>query len=184
MLPKTHPDLLPVHGENDLLPGLLDTPVADLLRFHNLVAPLRSAGRPRLAIATCIDPRVVLRLPRGFAFVIRTPGIDVESQEFALAYAAGVGAVGAFCVIGHDECSLADLPTQRHAFVNGLALKAGWSEAEAGACYDRSHERFTVGEPIENVRMKTAWLRQRFPRMRVAPLFYAVREGRLLQVRE
>jgi carbonic anhydrase len=184
MLPKSHPELLPVHGENDILPEHLDTPVADLLRFHNLVAPLRSAGRPRLAIATCIDPRIVLRLPRGFAFVLRTPSIEVDTMDFALAYAAGVAAVSAICVLGHDECGLVDLGEQRDAFVTGLALKAGWTPEAAGECFDRSKDRFVVGDSIENVRTKTAWLRERFPRMRVAPLFYGVREGRLLQVRE
>jgi carbonic anhydrase len=184
MPPKSHPELLPVHGENDILPEHLDTPVADLLRFHNLVAPLRSAGRPRLAIATCIDPRIVLRVPRGFAYVLRTPTIEVATMDFALAYAVGVAAVGAICVLGHDECGLADLDEQRDTFVAGLALKAGWTQEAAGECFDHAKDRFAVGDSIENVRTKTAWLRERFPRVRVAPLFYGVREGRLLQVRE
>jgi carbonic anhydrase len=79
---------------------------------------------------------------------------------------------------------MSTLASHRDRFLHGLRTRAGWSAEAAEACFDDATARFAIDDPIANVRAQTARLRERFPRMLVAPLFFAVREGRLLQVRE
>lgn len=182
--PSDDPSLVPVHGDGDILPAYRDTPVGDLLRFQNLNAPLRSAGRPRLVIGACIDHRLVLRIPRGFSYVIRSAGARLDGFDFQFAFAAGVGKVVAAAVIGHDDCGMVGIGDHRDTFIDTLTHRVGWQAEEAAAMFDEQAPRHAIDDVVPFVRQQAGRLRERFPRLLVAPLYYTVREGRLLQVRE
>ena len=66
------PQIIPVNSPSDILPAYAGTPVEWLLRYHNLSEPpLAAGGRAKLLVGMCMDDRKDLKIPNGFAFVIR-----------------------------------------------------------------------------------------------------------------
>lgn len=175
--------LHPINAEQDIPPQWRDTPIGDLLRYHNLDAPHRAYARAELLIGMCMDNRKHMRMPDNFAFILRTGGARLDRVEFKISFAIAIGGVRAIAVFGHDDCGMIRLSERREEFVTGLQ-GVGWSRADAEAHFDANVSKFEIDEPIESTLIQVRRLRERFPTLPVAPLFYSVKDGRLYQVRE
>ena len=172
---------LPVQHHDDILPAYRGTPVEELLEYHNLGAPFKQHPTPELLIGTCMDFRILFRIPRDFAYVLRVGGANLRGLEFhvSLAVASGVKAI---CLIGHDQCAMRRVADGGEEFVRGLVENAGWGNHEAEIHFETYSPRFAIGEEIEFVRSEASRLSRYYPRMLIAPLFYFVRERTLLQI--
>src|SRR5689334_5203847 len=80
------------------------TPVEDLLGYQNHGKPFRTHERPELLIGTCMDARVALRIPVGFAFVLRTAAGNLAPVDWNVSYAVGFWGLQHVAVIGHTQC--------------------------------------------------------------------------------
>lgn len=177
--------LVPVLSVGAILPQYRGTPVEMLLRYHNLDEPkTQKSPRPQVLVGTCIDYRVTLRLPKGFAYVLRTAGVNLSSHEFDIAAAIGLGGVAAIALIGHTDCAMSHITQQRDTFVAGLVDRAGWQPSEAVHYFHRYASSAHIGNPTQYTLRETAKLRRRFPRVLVAPLLYRVEDDLLTQIAE
>lgn len=169
---------------NDVPPEYRNTPIADLLAYHNLKVPHRRHVEAALLIGMCMDNRIVLRVPDNFAFILRAGGANFQRVEFKVSYAVAVGGVRAMCLIGHDQCGMVDLRARRQIFVDGLVGNGGWDRRDAELHFDKYAGVFEVVDPAQFVLSEARRLRKRYPAVRVAPLFYKIRDGLLYQVVE
>lgn len=176
--------LVPVDSAEDVLPAYRGSPVAELLSYHNLGAPLEPCETPRLLVAACMDHRVSLRIPRDFAYVLRVPGASLRGEEFAVSFAVGAGGVRALAVIAHTDCGMSGLRDREEAFVDGLARNAGWEPERAAGHFRESLAGHEIGEPVEFALAEAERMRARYPDILVAPLLYRVEDRRLYQIRE
>jgi carbonic anhydrase len=176
--------LIPVRASDDVPAAWRDTPIGELLRYHNLATPLRTYAAAEMVIGMCMDNRKTLRLPDNFAFVLRAGGANFRRAEFKLSYAIAVGGARAIALIGHDQCGMVGLHERRGAFVDGLVQHAGWDRDEAELHFEQWAPFFEVGEASRFVASEAARLRLTYPAIPVAPLFYRVGDGLLYVVSE
>ncbi len=176
--------LIPVRHLDDVLPAYRDTPVATLLAYHNLKAPHRPHDTAELLIGVCMDNRIVLRIPENFAYVLRAGGANLRRIEFKVSFAVAVGGIRTICLIAHSQCGMVNLPSRREAFVTGLMENGGWAREDAEKHFDQFSTVFAIEDPGEFVCSEARRLRERYPRVKVAPLFYRVEESLLYQIAE
>jgi carbonic anhydrase len=174
--------LVPVGSRCDVFEKYRETPIADLLAFHNLGAPYRHYTRPQLLVGMCMDHRLRLRIPHNSAFVLRAGGANFRGLEFQISFAIAVGGVRAVCLIGHDECGMVGLALQRESFVEGLMENAGWRREAAEKHFDALADRFEIADAAEFVLSEAERLRRQYPAVLVAPLLYSVGDGVLNQI--
>jgi carbonic anhydrase len=175
--------LYPVNAEQDILPPWRNTPIGDLLRYHNLDAPHRVYTRAELLIGMCMDNRKHMRMPDNFAFILRTGGARLDRVQFKISFAIAVGGVRAVAVFGHDDCGMITIRSRREEFVSGL-VSLGWDKSDAETHFDENVEKFAIDDPVQSTLIQVRRLRERFPTLPVAPLFYSVKDGRLYQIGE
>ncbi len=176
--------LLPVNAADDILPDYRGTPVERLLKYHNLGAPFGSYNQAEMLIGMCMDHRKNLQLPAKFAYVIRSGGANLSHSEFTISYAISVGGVKALAVIGHTNCGMVNVASKKEAFVSGLVEKAGWDHDWALAHFHSFAPLFEISEEIDFVLKQVASLRQRYPKITVAPLLYRVEDNLLYLIKE
>lgn len=173
--------LLPVRTRQDILPAYRETPIGDLLAYHNLCVPTRSYDRAQLIVGMCMDHRYTLCLPDNFAYILRTGGVNLKRIDFKVSYAVAIGEVQHLCLIGHDNCGMVDLQSQRELFVRGLVKFGGWTAQAAEEHFKQHAAEFEIGDAQTFVLAEAKRLRLRYPKMMVAPLFYQIEEGMLYQ---
>jgi len=176
--------LLPVRDRDHILPRYRNTPIADLLAYHNLASPHRSYDQAALLVGMCMDYRQRLRIPDRFAYIMRVGGARILRLEFQLSFAIAIGGVQAIALVGHDQCGMVNLGARRHAFVRGLITNAGWTRRKAETHFDSLAEQFEIGDAMVSVIRDAARLRQKYPAVAVAPLMYRLSDGLLYQVDE
>ncbi len=176
--------LTPVEKEEDIPPRYRQTPIGRLMQYHNLGAMPRCCRSAELLVGMCMDNRKRLRIPDNFAFIIRSGGANLRYSEFKVAYAIAVGGVEAIALIGHTQCGMVNLAARRGQFVQGLIDNAGWSRAAAEHCFSTFAPEFEIVDAADFVLSETRRLRQRFPKVLVAPMIYKVEDNRLYFLRE
>ncbi len=158
-------------------------PIGDLLRFHNLGAPLTEVKQAELLIGMCMDNRKHLRIPDNFAFILRAGGANLRYSEFKVSYAVAVGGVRAIALMGHTNCGMVNLVAREKAFVDGL-VAAGWDREAAEQHFLHFAPMFEIGSETDFVLSETKRLRARYPKATVAPLIYKVEDNRLYLIAE
>ena len=176
--PRVH-RLQPVDRERDIPKEYADTPVGDLLRFHNLRAPLRRVHQAELLIGMCMDNRKHLRIPDNFAFIIRAGGANLRYSEFKVSYAIAVGGIRAIALMGHTQCGMVNLMARQRPFIQGLVEHAGWDPEMAEQHFMHFAPMFEIGNEIDFVLSEAKRLSSRYPRIAVVPLIYKVEDNRL-----
>ncbi|HXG57558.1 MAG TPA: carbonic anhydrase [Thermoanaerobaculia bacterium] len=176
--------LFEITSEDDIPSSYRETPIGDFLRYHALEAPFRTYTRAELLIGMCMDSRKHLRIPDYFAFILRTGGGNLRYSEFKVSYAVGVGGVRAIALLAHNNCGMVNLTGKREAFIDGLVENGGWDREWAEAHFTQFAPLFEIGNEIDFVLSEAKRLRQRYPKVTVAPLYYNVDESRIYGVRE
>jgi carbonic anhydrase len=176
-------EIVPVNYRGDILPEHRDTPVGLLLEYHNLDRAAGSSAERRLLVGMCMDGRTTLRMPRGFAYVLRTAGANMRDNEFRISYAIAIGGVRTIALIAHTDCGMKLVAGQHDQFVEGMVQHAGWSSDEAERMYAEGVPKFGIRDEIEFVMEEAERLRWLYPRIEVAPLLYRVEDDLLYQLR-
>jgi carbonic anhydrase len=174
--------LLEVATSADIPAEYREGPIGLLLEYHNLGRQHGEYTAAQLLIAMCMDHRKHLRIPDNFAYVIRTGGANLKFSGFKVSYAIGVGGVSTIALIGHTNCGMVNLTSQREKFIQGLMGRAGWQRQLAEDEFDESAPKFEIGDEIAFVLAEAERLRSEYPRIQVAPLLYRVEDNRLYLV--
>ncbi len=156
-----------------------DTPIGLLLEYQNLDRPFEAYERAELLIGMCMDYRKHLHIPENFAFIIRSGGANLRYSEFKVSYAIGVGGVRHIALIGHTNCGMVNIVSRKQQFIDGLIEGAGWTSQQAEEHFNQFGPMFEIGNEVDFVLSEAARLRQRYPRIRVAPMLYKVEDGTL-----
>ena len=174
----------PVGSLGDIPAKYRNTPIGDLLRFHNFGEPQPTYTRAELLVGMCMDSRKHLRIPENFAFILRTGGGNLRYSEFKVSYAIAIGGVRAIALLAHNNCGMVNLIARREAFIEGLVERAGWERESAEEHFMHFAPLFEIGSEIDFVMAEAKRLRLRYPRIVVAPLLYNVDDNLLYWLRE
>lgn len=175
--------LLEIHSLQDILPEYRNTPIGDLLEYHNLNRSLDSVEKAQILIGMCMDNRKSLRIPENFAFILRTGGGNLRYSEFKVSYAVSIGGVKAIALLAHNQCGMVNLVSKREAFIEGL-IHSGWEREFAEQHFVNFAPLYEIGNEIDFVLVEAQRLRQRYPNLLVAPLYYRIEDNAILLVRE
>ncbi|TVQ33689.1 MAG: carbonic anhydrase [Phycisphaeraceae bacterium] len=175
-------ELIPVNTEEDILPAYRTGPIGDLIRWHNLNAPLRECAAPELLIGMCMDHRNLLRMPRNFAYILRAGGANFRRVEFKVSFAIAIGGVRTMVLIGHSRCGMVHLRERREAFITGLVEGAGWKPDAAAEHFDENAPLFEIDDAADFVAEEAQRLGARYPQIGIGALYYDVDDSLLSQV--
>jgi carbonic anhydrase len=176
--------LVSIRTRKDIFPEFLDTPVGLLLEYHNLDRIYDVYSQAQLLIGMCMDNRKHLSIPDNFSFIIRSGGANLRYSEFKVSYAIAVGGVKSIALIGHNQCGMVNLAARKEAFIRGLIENAGWDSDMAEQHFMNFAPLFEIGNEVDFVLSEAHRLRQRYPKIQVAPLLYKVEDNLLYQVVE
>ncbi len=176
--------LIPIISKADISPEYRDTPIGNLLEYHNLNREYETYTQAQLLIGMCMDNRKHLHIPDNFAFIIRAGGANLRYSEFKVSYAIAVGGVNSIALIGHNQCGMVNLVARKELFIQGLIENAGWAPELAEQHFMNFAPMFEIGNEIDFVLSEAQRLRLRYPKIQVAPLLYKVEDNLLYQVQE
>lgn len=174
----------PVEKASDIPAHLRNSPIEELLQYHNLGRELVPVDAPRLLIGMCMDNRKHLRIPDNFAFILRAGGANLRPSEFKVSYAIAVGGVRAIAIIGHNNCGMVNVMSRSHLFIDGLVKNAGWDRQQAEDHFFHFAPLFEIGSEVDFTRSEAKRLRRRYPGLLVAPMLYNVADNRLYLLTE
>ncbi len=79
---------------------------------------------------------------------------------------------------------MVNLKSRETAFIQGLIDNAGWDPEFAKSHFMHFSSLFEIGNEVDFVLSEAARLRERYPKITVAPLYYEVESNRLHQLIE
>ncbi len=161
-----------------------DTPAGTLLEYHNLNKPFDVYKKAALVIGTCMDNRISLRIPKNFAFVIRSGGGNLMNNDFYISFAIAVGEAKCITVIGHNKCGMSNIPTKKETFINNLVEHAGWNKTDALQHFEEYSQKHEIGDEVDFVLNETNRLREMYPKIKVVPMMYLLEDHKLYLVGE
>jgi len=171
--------IIPVIKKKDIPREYRSNPIGLLLEYHNLNRQFDIYSQARLLIGMCMDNRKHLHMPDNFAFIIRSGGANLRYSEFKVSYAIAVGQVRHIALIGHNHCGMVNLISRKKEFINGLVNGAGWDRKAAQEHFMNLAPIYEIGNEIDFIVSETSRLSKAYPRIKVAPLYYRVEDGRL-----
>lgn len=176
--------LIKIESIDDIFAEYRETPIGDLLEYHNLNKEYRVYDKAQLLIGMCMDNRKHLHMPENFAFIIRSGGANLRYSEFKVSYAIAVGQVRHIALIGHNNCGMVNLVARKEAFIDGLVENAGWDHIAAEDHFHHYAPMFEIGSEIEFILSEVRRLRLRYPKIIVAPMLYLVEDNKLYLISE
>ena len=170
--------LIKIENIEDILPIYKNTAIEKLLKYHNLDYKFEEYDKAELLVGMCMDNRKQLNIPNNFAYILRTGGGNLRYSEFKISYAIAVGGVKTLALIGHNHCGMVNLMNKKGKFIQGLVDNAGWNMQQA-------EEHFMSFAPMFEIENEISFLlREKYPKISIAPLFYNVDDNLLYLVKE
>ncbi|MBK8809006.1 MAG: carbonic anhydrase [Bacteroidales bacterium] len=176
--------LIPILKTNDIPEKYIQTPVAQLLEYHDLNTPFETYDNAQLLIGMCMDNRKNLNIPDNFAYIIRTGGGNLRYSEFKVSYAIAIGKVKYIVLIGHSNCGMVDLFSKKEAFISGLVEEAGWQRDWAEDHFIHFSPMFEIGSEIDFLMSETKRLRLRYSKINIVPMYYQLEDNKLYLIEE
>ena len=176
--------LIAVNSVKDIPQEYQQTPIGLLFEYHNLNRPYMAYDKAQLLIGMCMDNRKHLHMPDNYAFIIRAGGANLRYSEFKVSYAIGVGQVSHIVLIAHNNCGMVNLMARKNEFIDGLVEIAGWEKEKAEDHFRHFSPMFEISNEKEFVLNETLRLRQRYPKITIAPLYYKVDDNQLYFIDE
>lgn len=176
--------LVNITRREDVFPQYRDTPIGLLLEYHNLGRSMEEIDCPKMLTGMCMDHRVRLRIPEHFSYIIRTGGANLRYNDFQVSFAITVGRIRHIALIGHSQCGMVNLYSNRESFVNGLVDTSGWKREHAEDHFRHFAPMFEIGNELDFTLNEAERLRQRYPGIQVAPMMYLVEDNRLYLLEE
>ena len=181
---KTMNRLVAIKTKDDIFPEYRNTPIGDLLEYHDLDRDFETYDSAQLLVGMCMDNRKHLHIPDNFSYIIRSGGANLRYSEFKVSYAIAVGNVRHIALIGHSNCGMVNLAARKEQFIGGLVDTAGWEQSFAEEHFNQFAPLFEIGNEIDFVLSEVVRLRNRYPKVMVAPMYYRVEDNKLYLVRE
>lgn len=176
--------LIQINKVSDIPAVYQNTPIGLLLEYHNLNRGFENYTDAQLLIGMCMDHRNNLNLPEKFTYRIRTGGANLRYSEFKVSFAISVGGVKHIALIGHSNCSMVNLVSKKDQFVKKLAENGGWSIEQAEEHFNNYAPMFEINNEIDFILSETARLRKRYPKIKIAPMYYRVEDDLLYFIKE
>jgi carbonic anhydrase len=177
-------ELIAVNSLQDIPAEYQNTPIGMLLEYHNLNRPYENYEKAQLLVGMCMDNRKHLHMPDNYAFIIRAGGANLRYSEFKVSYAIAVGQVSHIVLIAHNNCGMVDLMARKNEFIQGLIDIAGWEKEKAEDHFRHFSPMFEISNEKDFVLSETLRLRQRYPKITIAPLYYKVEDNQLYFIGE
>ncbi len=177
-------NLIAINSREDIPEIYQNTSIELLLQYHNLGKTQEAYSSAQLLVGMCMDNRKHLKIPDNFAYIIRSGGANLRYSEFKVSFAIGVGGVSAIALIGHSQCGMVNVMAKKDLFINGLIDNAGWQEQQAEEHFNQYAPMFEIGNAAEFILMEVERLRNRYPKIPVAPLFYRLEDNKLYFLKE
>ncbi|WP_321279035.1 carbonic anhydrase [Marinifilum fragile] len=176
--------LIEINSSEDILSAYQNTPISLLIEYHNLNKTFDDYTEAELLVGMCMDHRKHLHIPDNFSYIIRTGGANLRYSEFKVSYAISVGGIKHIALIGHNNCGMVNLVSKKGQFIDGLVNNGGWSKERAEEHFNNFAPMFEIGNAAEFVTMEANRLRNKYPNVVVAPLFYNVDNNKLYMIEE
>lgn len=174
--------IVPINTRDDIFPQYAGTPIGDLIEYHNFNKHFFNSDKKydhaEILIGMCMDNRKRLNIPENFAYVIRTGAGNLRTSEFKVSYAIAVGGVRSIALIGHNNCGMANLKAKEQKFIDGL-VDVGWDREAAQDHFNYMAPMYEIGNELDFVLMEAKRLRQRYPKVLIAPMMYKLEDNRL-----
>lgn len=178
-------NLIAINTKTDIPQKYQNTPIGDLLEYHNMSKPIDVAyDKAELLVGMCMDNRKRLIIPNNFAFIIRAGGANLRYSAFKVSYAIAVGKIRYIAIIAHNHCAMVNVSARKEEFVNGLVEIAGWQKQKAYEHFDEFAHKFEIGNETSFIKSEANRLRLRYPKVIVTPMYYNVDDNKLYLVRE
>jgi carbonic anhydrase len=87
-------------------------------------------------------------------------------------------------MIGHNNCGMINLISRKSDFIEGLVNSAGWEKEKVEEHFFHFAPIFEIGSKTDFILNETKRLRLRYPRIKIAPLFYLLEDNRLYFIKE
>ncbi|MFP4060177.1 MAG: carbonic anhydrase [Bacteroidales bacterium] len=168
------------------LPGAYSgTPIELLYDYHNHnIIHDDEYHSARLLVGMCMDNRKQLKVPKNFAYIIRTGGGNLRYNELQVSLVIAVHGVKHIVLIGHDQCGMVNLNAKKGVFIEGLVQNAGWDRESAREHFECNISSFEINNEKDFVLSEAKRLRLKYPNVIVAPMMYLIGDDRLYFVRE
>ncbi|MCX8131829.1 MAG: carbonic anhydrase [Clostridia bacterium] len=176
--------LIKVSSEKDIPLQYRNTPVEQLLKYHNLNHTFGSHQNAELLVGMCMDNRKQLSIPNNYAYIIRTGGGNLRYNEFKISYAIAMGGVRSIVLIAHNECGMVNLMSKKEKFVEGMINNAGWNAEQAEEHFMSFAPVFEINDEIGFVLSESKRLREKYRNILIVPLFYMLEDNLLYIVVE
>lgn len=176
--------LIAIKKINDIPDVYLNTPLALLLEYHNLNREFESYSNAQLLVGMCMDNRKHLHMPDNFAFIIRSGGANLRYSEFKVSFAVSVGGVKHIALIGHSNCGMVNLASNKDIFIEKLSENAGWTTEQAEEHFNNYAPMFEINNEIDFILSETVRLRLRYPKILIAPMYYKLEDNFLYLIQE
>lgn len=176
--------LIAVQKSEDILESYQDTPIGSLIEYHNLDRAFETYQSAQLLVGMCMDHRKHLHIPDNFSYIIRTGGANLRYSEFKVSYAISVGGIQYIALIGHNNCGMVNLQSKREQFIEGMIKNAGWDAQKAEEHFMTYAPLFEIENETDFVVNEARRLREKYPEITIAPMFYDVNDNQLYFVHE
>jgi carbonic anhydrase len=177
-------ELIRAEKPGQVPPEYFGTAVEMLVSYHNFGSPYKVYDKAEILVGMCMDNRKMLHLPENFAFIVRTAGANLRYSDFKVAFAVGVGGVKAVAIIGHNDCGMANLMQKKDLFIKGITERAGWDKNRAEEHFMSFAPFFEIENEEEFILSETRRLREKFPKITVAPMIYRLEDNLLYFISE
>ena len=175
--------LTSILNEKDIPKYLLNTPVAELLKYQNLSTSFKEYEKAQIAIVMCMDNRKQLTIPNRFAYILRTAGARITGSEFKLSFAIGFDEIKYVVLIGHTNCGMVNLTSKKEKVVQGLIENAGWTKEQAENHFNSFAPFFEIENEIDFAVSESKRLKGKYPKVLFISMIYKI-EDNLLYVIE
>jgi carbonic anhydrase len=176
--------LISITAVSDIDSEYRETPIGLLLEYHNLNRDFENYSEAQLLIGMCMDNRKHLHMPDNFAYIIRSGGANLRYSEFKVSFAISVGGVKHIALIAHSNCGMVNLASQKDKFVEKLSENGGWTIEQAEEHFNNYAPMFEIENEIDFILSETARLRQRYPKVQIAPMYYKLEDNLLYMINE
>ncbi len=171
--------IIPIRKITDIPKEYRHTPIELLLKYHNLDYTFPVYAQAQLLIGMCMDHRKHLHIPDNFAFIIRSGGANLRYSEFKVSYAIAIGQIRHIALIAHNHCAMVNLISRKKEFISGLIKRAGWSKEAAEEHFMNLAPMHEIGNEIDFILSEKYRLSKKYPKIKIAALYYKVEDNRL-----
>lgn len=169
--------LTAIESRQDIPERWRETPVESLIMSQNFGWPIQASGKPEVLIATCIEFRYALPIPRMYAYVIRRASGRVIGSEFSVGYTLVQG-VKYLVIIGHNDCGMSKVRDRAPLVVQAF-VEQGWDKNVAQEYVDKQVSRHAIDDELNSLREEYLRLRTIFRQLVIAPLFVCLHDSKL-----